>query len=292
MKFNPHVNLKKVIATLEKVAANPITPQAAVTLGELYYIQSKKNPEDLNVALKYYEMGAKMGCGYGEYWVGYLTALIKKDHKAAYDYFMKSYKKGNINASYQLFLLRSKAIEYLDIKKAYNYLRKCEFFSIPCHQELNEYFKANLAELKDYDSSWKAWPDESIVNIHEAEMVDVTKKFIDAKKTDTLYKRPSEPFMDNNGNWFLTVQVKNLVKEILNYPWEDFVVCLKEELLPIFSNVGLLILENWLSRTKVKSKDTKAKQEAIERAIEFINIYISEVTIKLTLGNRRIDSEI
>lgn len=282
MKFNQHVNLKKVIATLEKVAANPTTPQAAVTLGELYYIQSKKNPDDLNLALKYYEMGAKMDCGYGEYWVGYLTALIKKDHKLAYDYFIKSYKKGNINAAYQLYLLHSKAPEYLDVKKAYKYLRKCELFSVPCHQELNEYFKANLAALKDYDPSWKEWPDESIVNIHEAEMVEVTKKFVDAKKTDTLYKRPSEPFMDNNGNWFLTLQVKSFVTQIMHYPYEDFILCLKEELLPIFSSVGLLILENWLARLKSKSKDTKAKQGLIEKAMEFINVYMSEVKINIS----------
>lgn len=276
MKFNPHVNLKKVIATLEKVAANPVTPQAAVTLGELYYIQSKKNPDDLSLALKYYEMGAKMGCGYGEYWVGYLTALIKKDHKAAHEYFTQSYRKGNINASYQLFLLYSKAPEYLDVKKAYRYLRRCELFGMPCHQELNEYFKAHLSELKDFDESWKEWPDESIVNIHEAEMVDVTKKFVDAKKTDTLYKRPSEPYIDNNGNWFLTMQAKSFVKQVIHYPWEDFVVCLKEELLPVFSSVGLLILDNWRVLTKAKAKDTKEKQETIERAMEFINIYISE----------------
>lgn len=277
MKFNSHVNLKKVMATLEKISETPVTPQASVTLGELHYIQSKKNPEELNISLKYYEKGAEMGCGYGEYWVGYLTSLIKKDHKIAYDYFINSYKKGNINAAYQLFLLYSKAPEYLNVKKAYKYLRKCVEFSIPCHPELNEYFKEHLAELKDLDETWKSWSDEDIIKIHDAEMVKMSEKFADSKHTDSLYKRPSAPFMENNGNWFLTMQVYNLVKEALNYPWEDFIVCLKEEMLPIFSSVGILILENWLARTKTKSKDTKLKQKNIEKAIEVINLYIEEV---------------
>ena len=57
---------------------------------------------------------------------------------------------------------------------------------------------------------------------------------------------------------------------------QEFVICLKEELLPVFSNVGLYLLENWRLRTKNKKKDTKTKQRAIEAAIELVNLYIAE----------------
>ena len=278
MKFNPHFNIKKIIQTLEKAAALPTSPQAATTLGELYYMQAKKRPEAMETSLKYYSMAEKVGCGYGEYWVGYLNALVTKKHDIAFKNFMSSYKKGNINAAYQLYLLHSKAPEYLNVAKAYKYLRKCVEFAIPCQDELNEYFKQHVAELKTLDESWKSWPDTDLINIHTVEFNKLATKFSDAKQTDALYKRPSALFLENNGNWFLSMQVKNLVKNALSYPFEEFILCLKEELLPIFSSVGLFILENWLSRTKGKTgKNTKAKQQAIESAMELVNIYLADV---------------
>ena len=142
--------------------------------------------------------------------------LVKKEHKLAFEYFMKSHKKGNINAAYQLYLLHSKAEEYLDVKKAYKYLHKSAECGLPCNAELNAYFKEHLMELKDLDESWKSWSDENILNLHEAEIIKMGEKFIKARETDSLYKRPSAPFMDNNGNWFLTVQVKNFIKYALD----------------------------------------------------------------------------
>jgi len=279
MKFNPHFNMKKIIATLEKAAPLPHSPQAATTLGELYYMQAKKKPELLETSLKYYEMAAKFDCGYGQYWVGYLNALHLKKHDIAFNYFTKSHKKGNINATYQLFLLHSKAPEYLNVVKAYKYLRKCVEFAIPCQDELNAYFKDHIAELKSLDESWKSWSDEDLIKIHTTEINKLAQKLADARQTDKLYKRPSALFMDNNGNWFLSMQTKNFIKNALTYKWQDFILCLKEELLPIFSGVGLFILENWLARAKQSKKETKkAKVEAIENAIELVNLYIADGT--------------
>jgi hypothetical protein len=47
--------------------------------------------------------------------------------------------------------------------------------------------------------------------------------------------------------------------------------------LPIFSSVGLYMLENWLARTRGKKKNTKEKQQAIQVSIDLITLYLAEV---------------
>ena len=81
--------------------------------------------------------------------------------------------------------------------------------------------------------------------------------------------------------------------DALNYPVQEFIICLKEELLPIFSSVGLFMLENWLSRVKSKNKDNKPKQAAIQKGIELVNLYLAEVIEYLyrKLGTRRLTWE-
>jgi len=69
---------------------------------------------------------------------------------------------------------------------------------------------------------------------------------------------------------------------------QEFIICLKEELLPLFSNVGLFILENWLARVKAKKKDNKAKIQGIESAMELVNLYIAEVSyVQAMIGTGR-----
>ena len=213
MKFNPHFNIKKIIETLIK-AAEPTTGtpsvQAASTLGELYYMQAKKRPELMETSLKYYEIAAKQGCGYAEYWVGYINALVTKKIEVAYNSFISSYKKGNINAAYQLFLMYSKATEYLNVEKAYKCLKKCCDFGIACNDELIAYFKEHVTQLKLLDEMWKTWPNTELINIHTAEITKMSKALMDAVQTDELYKRPSALFIENKGNWFLSMQAKNV----------------------------------------------------------------------------------
>ncbi|MDR3736462.1 MAG: zinc finger MYND domain-containing protein [Acidobacteriaceae bacterium] len=279
MKFNPHFNIKKIIQTLEK-AASPASgqpsAQAASTLGELYYMQAKHTPEMINTSLKCYEMAAKQGCAYAEYWVGYINVLSTKKLDVAYKSFVNSYKKANINAGYQLFLLYSKAPEFLNVVKAYKCLRKCCEFAVPCQDELHEYFKGHMAELKSLDDSWKAWPDAELINIHKGEIGKLTTRMNDATQTDALYKRPSVVFLENKGNWFLSMQVKNFVSNVLGYPLADFVITLKEELLPVFSSLGLYMLENWLARAQSSKKKNKAKIQALQDAIELVTLYLAE----------------
>jgi len=213
MKYNPHFNITKIIQSLEKAAAPELplpSAQAATTLGELYYMQAKKMPEAMETALKYYNIAAKQGCGYAQYWVGYLNALVTKKMDVAYNSFISSYKKGNINAAYQLFLLYSKAPEYLNVEKAYKCLKKCADYGIACYDELITYFTEHVAELKKLDDSWKAWPDTELINIHNAEITKLSTKLLDAVQTDSLYKRPSALFVENKGNWFLSMQSKNV----------------------------------------------------------------------------------
>lgn len=291
MKFNPHFNIKKIIQSLEKIATSSgsyHSSQAASTLGELYYMKGRENKEAMDISLKYYEMAAKLGCGYAQYWVGYINVLTHKKLDVAFNSFLSSYKLGNINAAYQLYLLYSKTPEYMNVIKAYNCLKKCCDFGLDCFEEIKIYFKEHVGELKNLEDMWKSWPDAELIKIFNTEMDKQYKKMLDAQGTDALYKRPSVVFLENKGNWFLTIQARNvnilylnqqLVKTAINYTFQEFIICLKDELLPVFSSVGLYLLENWLSRTRGKKKDTKEKQQAIHVAIDLVNLYLAEVLI-------------
>lgn len=64
---------------------------------------------------------------------------------------------------------------------------------------------------------------------------------------------------------------------MIHLQYQEFIISLKDELLPIFSSVGLYILESWMQRIKNKKKEKKEKIQAIQIAIDYINLYISEV---------------
>jgi hypothetical protein len=213
MKFNPHFAVKKIIQTLEKLAApakGPGSIQAASTLGELYYMTAREKPEIMETSLKFYELAAKQGCGYAQYWIGYIHALVLKKLDVAFKAFISSYKLGNINAAYQLFMLYSKAPEYLNPQKAYKCLKKSCDYGLQCFDEIKTYFKENINDLKGLDDTWKSWPEAELLKIFEAEIDKQSKKFLDAVQTDKLYKRPAVVFVDNKGNWFLSMQIRNV----------------------------------------------------------------------------------
>jgi hypothetical protein len=170
----------------------------------------RESKEAMEISLKYYEMAAKLGCGYAQYWVGYINVLANKKIDVAYNSFLGSFKLGNINAAYQLFMLYSKTPEYANVVKAYNCLKKCCDFGLDCFDELKLYFKEHVSELKNLDESWKSWADAELIKIFNVEMDKQSKKMVDAAQTDALYKRPSVIFLENKGNWFLTLQTRNV----------------------------------------------------------------------------------
>lgn len=301
MKFNPHFNLKQIIQILEKAANDTVAPsfQAASTLGELYYLQGKRQKEMIPQSLSCYEKGASAGCVYSEYWVGYLLLGMGKESDLTAQHFLKALKGGNINSAYQLFLLYSKDTKMFNIVKAYKMLKKCCDYSLQCFDELQSYFSEHVSELKLLDESWKSWPDKELITIHGVEVSKQSKKFNDAVQTDALYKRPSVQFIENKGNWFFTIQIKhviffNIVKKklleyALNYPYEEFIIALKEELLPIFSSVGVYILENMRERLKNKKKDVKVKKILVDNALELVNLYLTDVIFIFLKGKKGLD---
>lgn len=70
-------------------------------------------------------------------------------------------------------------------------------------------------------------------------------KFDEAMKKDLLYKKATA-FMNNGMIWLLKVLKLYFVNSVLRFDYKDFKKAMKEDLPPLFSHVGLWIMENWL----------------------------------------------
>jgi hypothetical protein len=93
-------------------------------------------------------------------------------------------------------------------------------------------------------------------------------KFGDAMKKDHLYKR-APAFMNNGMIWMMKVQKLYFVNSVLRFNHEDFMKAVTDDLPPLFSHVGLWIVENWLSRVKEVGGD-KDLEKKIKTCVDII----------------------
>jgi hypothetical protein len=66
---------------------------------------------------------------------------------------------------------------------------------------------------------------------------------------DHLYKNATA-FMNNGMIWLMKVLKQYMAKQVLHFNYQDFIIALKEDLPPLFSNVGIWILETYLTRLR------------------------------------------
>ena len=66
---------------------------------------------------------------------------------------------------------------------------------------------------------------------------------------DHLYKRATA-FMNNGMIWLMKVLKQYMATKVLHYNYQDFLTALRDDLPPLFSNVGVWILETWINRLR------------------------------------------
>lgn len=118
------------------------------------------------------------------------------------------------------------------------------------YQICQQYFKDNYDVLKPIFLERKKIGDidsvEEIQNIHNAYINEFQIKFSEAMKKDHLYKKATA-FMNDGQIWLLKVLKIYFVTQVLRFSYDDFIKAVENDLPPIFSNVGLWIMETWLS---------------------------------------------
>jgi ATP-dependent RNA circularization protein (DNA/RNA ligase family) len=107
-----------------------------------------------------------------------------------------------------------------------------------------------------------------VINIHDAYVNEHLNKFSEAMKRDFLYKNAT-CFMNNGMIWLLKVLKLYFVHSVLRFDFKDFQKAMKEDLPPLFSHVGLWIMENWLQRVK-ETEENKELERMIKVAIDII----------------------
>ena len=93
-------------------------------------------------------------------------------------------------------------------------------------------------------------------------------------KKDHLYKKATA-FMNDGQIWLLKVLKIYFVTQVLRFSYDDFMKALENDLPPIFSNVGLWIMETWLSRTK-ELGDQKELEKQIKVGIEIVKTVLEK----------------
>jgi len=193
----------------------------------------------------------------GLYWVGCLLVEGKgcaQNVELAIEYLEKASTLGNCQADHQLFTIySSEDFGKKDILKAYTYLLNAMENGVTAFTDIGKFFKDNLEVLKPAFLERKKITtidkDEEVLNLHDAYVNENLSKFEEAMKKDMLYENATA-FMNNGMIWLMKVLKMYFADSVLRFNHADFLIAVKEDLPPLFSNVGIWIMENWLARTK------------------------------------------
>lgn len=193
-----------------------------------------------------------MGDCVGLYWTGNMYFEGKgtdKNVEKAVEYLEKASLCGNSLANSVLFQIYSTEESVKDIHKAYLNLLDAMENGVTAFTDIQKFFKENVDALKDTFLSRRKIAsldsNEEIINIHDAYVNEHLMKFDEAMKKDLLYKKATA-FMNNGMIWLLKVLKLYFVNSVLRFDYKDFTKAMKEDLSPLFSHVGLWIMENWL----------------------------------------------
>lgn len=140
--------------------------------------------------------------------------------------------------------------EFKDIPRAYLHLLDAMENGVTAFTDIQAFFKTNIDVLKGVFLERRKITgldtNEEIINIHDAYVNEHLLKFDEAMKKDMLYKKATA-FMNNGMIWLLKVLKLYFVNSVLRFDYKDFTKAIKLDLPPLFSHVGLWIMENWLA---------------------------------------------
>lgn len=71
---------------------------------------------------------------------------------------------------------------------------------------------------------------------------------------DALYKKATS-FMNDGMIWLMKILKVYFAKQVLHFNYSDFKIAIRDDLPPLFSNVGQWIMENWFGRLKETGED-------------------------------------
>lgn len=212
----------------------------------------------------------------GMYWTGNLYFEgkgVEKNVEKAIEYLERASEMGNSLANSVLFQIYSSEESHWDLHKAYLNLLDAMENGVTAFTDIQKFFKDNVDTLKEIFLTWrKIAPidsNEEVINIHNAYVNEHLQKFAEAMKKDHLYRKAT-CYMNNGMIWLLKVLKLYFVNQVLWFDYKDFRRAMQEDLPPLFSNVGLWIMENWLARVK-EYDENKELERMIRVAIDIIN---------------------
>ena len=191
----------------------------------------------------------------------------------AIEYLERASTLGNCQADHQLFTIYSSdEFGKKDLLKAYGYLLDAMENGVTAFTDIGKFFKENLDVLKTAFLSRKhitsIEKDDEVLNFHAAYVNENLTKFEEAMKKDMLYETATA-FMNNGMIWLMKVLKFYFVESVLRFNHADFLVAVKEDLPPLFSHVGIWIMENWLARVKELGED-KDLEKKIKACLDII----------------------
>ena len=262
------------MANLEKVAEAGTSARACTTLAELY-LNSEKIKANERKAFDYYSKSADLGCVIGQYWTGVLLhrgAGCDKDLDKSIEYLEKASAVGNSQADYELFTIYANEPEKTDIPKAYNYLIDAMENGVTAFTNISQFFKDNIEVLKSAFFERKGLEPieakEEIINLHDAFVTEHLSKFSEAMKKDQLYERATA-FMNDGMIWMLKTLKIYFIEKVLRFNHQDFLIALRDDIPPLFSYVGMWLMDNHLNRIKELGA-SKEEQKKVKTCIDII----------------------
>ena len=68
-----------------------------------------------------------------------------------------------------------------------------------------------------------------------------------------------------------------MVNRVIYFDHSDFLITLKNEILPLFSRLGIYVLKNW--ENHIKTKGNKEKRRRIKITIDIIIAYLEKENV-------------
>lgn len=267
IRFEKVPNIRRIMGYLEGVIEKKESPRALTTLAE-FYINQKKEKKQVERGFELYKKAADLGDLISCYWVGVLRHRgqgADKDMSESIKYLNKGVELGNVQADYELFDIYAREEGFIDLPRAYDHLCSAIENGFTSFQELQDFFKKNVSELKDHFLKRKKYEEikvdseEEILNLHDAYVNELMSKFTNAMRKDQLYKRATA-YMTDGLIWMMKVLKLYMVDTVLRYNHEDFLIAVRDDIPPLISEVGIWLFEVAITRERELENKDRMKQ--------------------------------
>ena len=267
IRFEKIPNIKRIMGYLESVVEKKDSPRALTTLAE-FHVNQKKDLKSVKRGFELYKKSAELGDLIANYWVGVLYHRglgVDKDLTESIRYLERAVELGNCQADYELFDIYAREEDKLNLPLAYDYFCSAVENGFTSFQELIEFFKKNVTELRDHflkrkhSEELKLDSEEEVLNLHNAYVNEMMNKFTNAMRKDQLYKRATA-YMTDGLIWMMKVLKIYMVEKVLRFNHEDFLKAVRDDIPPLISEVGIWLFEVAISREKELGNKDKMKQ--------------------------------